>query len=315
MKKALVIGLGNIGAGYDFDNEKILTHVKAYFLDPGFSLSVYDSDKNVSAKIAARYGCTVVDSIGKESLSPFDIVSICSPTDTHITLLKAAIEAKVKVIICEKPVSNNLNELDVIKSVYQNGASKVLVNYIRRFQRSYIDLKKKVLEILSEEKLTNVNIRYQRGFINNCSHAIDTIEFLTDSPIILIDIKKHNVIFDHFKNDPTLSMQAKWGETNVIITGLSHVSFSYFEFELYFEYHRVYVKNGGQNIEIDKAKSGKKFLQPLIIQEKLTQENCLENYMKNVIEYGDLLLDDTTKKDNFFQAVDLNHRMLNYINC
>jgi len=314
MYKALVIGLGNIGAGYDFDNEQILTHTKAYYLDSRFVLSIYDTDKTVSEKISAKYNCDVEDFIDKQSLSKFDIISVCTPTDTHFQLLKDAIQANVKVIICEKPVSSNLDELNTIKSLYHNGTSKILVNYIRRFQRPYNDLRLKILEILSKEKLTNISVRYQRGFVNNCSHAFDTIEFLTDSQIVLTEIKKHNVLFDHFKSDPTLSLQAKWGETNVSITGLSNVSFSYFEFDLYFEYHRVYIKNGGQNIEIYFAASGQKVLQPLLLQEKFTKDRCLRDYMKNVIDQCYMLLKDKTINDNFLQAISLNQKMLNYIN-
>ena len=167
---------------------------------------------------------------------------------------------------------------------------------------------------MAKELLTNISIRYQRGFINNCSHAFDTIEFLTGSEIDLKEIKMHNIDFDHFINDPTISLQARWNKTNVSVTGLSKVRFSHFEFDLFFEYFKICIKNAGQNIEIFKAEKGEQLLLSLNIQDKYTRENCLKNYMEHVIENAYELLINNGQKDNFIQSVSLNQRMLNYIN-
>lgn len=314
MFKALVIGCGNIGALYDFNNDQIQTHVKAYHSDPRFSLAIFDINKTIIKKIYHKYKCEVVESINKEILSKFDCVSICTSTDTHFQFLKMAIESEVKVILCEKPISNDINELDEVKSLVTNLNSKVIVNYIRRFQPSFFELKEVVSKIFCEEELTNLSIRYQRGFINNCSHALDTIEFLTDSEMILTEIKKHNVIYDQFNNDPTLSLQAIWNKTNVNIVGLSNVCFSHFEIDLYFQYSKICIKNAGQIIEVYKSEKSEQFLQPLVIQGQFTREQCLKNYMSNVINQVFLLLNNEKQEDNFLQSISLNQRILNYIN-
>jgi predicted dehydrogenase len=315
MYKALVIGCGNIGALYDYNNEMVQTHVKAFYLDPHFSLSIFDLNTKIIEKISNRYKCDTVNVIDVETLKMFDCISICTPTDTHVSLLKTALNAGVRVIICEKPISNNLNELNEAKTIYRNGGSKILVNFLRRFQPSFIDLKETVSNLVNNELLTNINIRYQRGFINNCSHAFDTIEFLTGSEIDLTEIKKHNIIYDHFKGDPTLSLQANWNGSNLIISGLSNIHFSLFEIDLYFEYHRICIKNAGQNIEFYKAEKEKRFLNSLIIQDQFTREECLKNYMANVIKHVYYLLDDNEQKDNFLQSISLNQRMLKLISC
>ncbi len=313
MYSALVIGCGNIGAGYDIDNNQVQTHVKAYHLDPRFSLSIFDIYQAKVTEIASKYNCEIVDSIERNILSTFDCVSICTNTDTHFHLLKMAIEAGVKVILCEKPISNYLDELKEARRTYLKGESKVLVNYFRRFQPAYIELRKFASILMQNEILTNINIRYQRGFVNNCGHALDILEFITGSEINLKEIKKHNFMFDHFKNDPTISLQAIWNSTNICINGLSNVRFSYFEIDLFFEYHKICVKNAGQNIEIFKAENSKQFLKPLSILADLSYENCIENYMVNVIENVHQLLKDKNLKDNFLQSINLNTRMLNYI--
>ena len=156
-------------------------------------------------------------------------------------------------------------------------------------------------------------MKYQRGFSNNCSHAFDTIEYLTSQKLILKKIKVHNKSADYFKDDPTLSLQGTWEETNVTVTGLTDVQFPYFEIELYFKCHLIAIKNGGANIQIYEAGKGKKF-QPLKIHDRVGHENCLKDYMKFVINHAHDLLSAKMKSDNFSNSVDLNLRMLNYMN-
>ncbi|OGI11755.1 MAG: hypothetical protein A2Y40_01070 [Candidatus Margulisbacteria bacterium GWF2_35_9] len=313
MYKALVIGCGNIGALYDLNNDQVQTHTKAFHFDPKFSLSIFDINKIVAEKIAYKYHCEVVKDIDEKKLNSFDCVSICTPTNTHYSFLKQSICAGVQLIICEKPVSDKINELNDVKTIYTKGKSKILINYIRRFQPAFIELKKTISTLLKNEALTNINIRYHRGFINNCSHAFDTIEFLTGSEICLTEIKKHNIIFDHFDNDPTMSLQAKWKDTNINVTGLSNVCFSHFEFELYFEYYKIHIKDSGQNIVIYKAKKAEGFLQPLNILDQYTREQCLNNYMKHVIDKAYQLLSNKKQEDNFLQSISLNKKMINYL--
>ena len=310
----MVIGCGNIGALYDFNNDQVQTHAKAYHLDSRFSLSVFDIDTTVAKTISTKYNAEIVDVIDEVTLHRFDCVSICTPTDTHFHLLTMAVDAGVRVIICEKPISNNSDELDKAKSIYFNGKSKIIVNYIRRFQPSFIELKNLVSEIMAQQQLTNINIKYQRGFINNCSHAFDSIEFLIGDEMNLTEVKRHNVVYDHFDKDSTLSLMAIWNKVNLSIIGLSNVCFSHFEFDLYFEYHKICIKNSGQNIEIYRAVKGEHFLQPLTIQDQYTRDQCLKNYMVNVIDMAYQLLNKEEQKDNFLQSIGLNQRMLNYIN-
>lgn len=312
MYKALVIGCGNIGAGYDLDTDQVLTHVKAFSKNEKFLLSIFDTNKLLAKKISEKYNCNVVEEINNSTLTNFDCVSICSPTQTHFEYLTKTIDAKVKVIICEKPVSNNFLELQNLRNTFQKNSSRVIVNYFRRFQPSFIQLRKKIESIAQNEKLSNISIRYQRGFINNCSHAFDTIGFLMSKEIELTEIKKHNQINDHFENDSTLSIQAKWDETNVDILGLSNVLFSHFEIDLYFEFHKIIIKEAGQTIEIYKAEKSPAFLKPLVNQ--TTYTDCLKNYMCPVIENAETLLNNHLLEDNFMQSVNLNQRMLNYLN-
>lgn len=313
MYKALLLGCGNIGAQYDLENEEVLTHAKAYSLHPHFKLTVFDVNKVLKEKIAEKYKADALNELSEDSFNNFDCISICTPTSTHFELLSKALHHNTNVIVCEKPVSNNPEEIAEVENLYRKGNSKILVNYIRRFQPDYIELKKQTEEILTTERLTNISIRYQRGFINNCSHAFDLLQFLTGRDIDLKNISITNRVFDHFESDPTLSMNCKWENTNIAILGLSDVKFSLFEIDLYFEYTRISIQNAGRNISVYSASKSDQFLQPLMVVKELSKENCLKNYMNAVIDNAYQLLKGSKTNDNFLSASKLNQHMLNYI--
>ena len=312
MYKALVIGCGNIGAGYDFENDKIITHAKAYYCNPSFSFSVFDANKLLAEKIGKQYNCGLLDEVNENTIASFDCISICSPTDTHAAYLQMALAAKIPLVICEKPVSNDETALARLSELYNNGNSKVLVNYVRRFQPAYSLLQQDITAILVTEKLTHLLIKYQRGFINNCSHAIDLVEFLLNKKLDLQQIYKYGAVNDHFANDPTLSIAAKWNEAVVHIIGLSNVQFGFLELELCFESSRVLIKDAGQTVEIyclpDKSKTNT--LQQL----NKTYQDCNKDFMVSVIKRAEEMLGNKQVADNFIPAVQLNQKMLNYLN-
>lgn len=314
MIKALVIGCGNMGALYDLHTDAIVTHAKALALDPRFSLSVFDMNKELAQEVASKYQAEQVEEITDAVLEKFDCVSICTPTDTHVPYLKQLFQSGVNMVICEKPVSNKNEELNEIHTLYKASGAKVMVNYLRRFQPAYAELKQSISDILKTERLTNLAIRYQRGFINNCSHAFDITEFLLDSTIELTGIKKHNNVADHFETDPTVSLNATWNNANVNVLGLSNVKFSHFEIDLYFEYHKVCIREAGQTIEVLKAETNERFLQPLKSIEQYTRTQCLKDNMQHVINHAYDILNGKISEDNFLRSVSLNQKMLTYLN-
>jgi predicted dehydrogenase len=310
--KVLVIGCGNIGAQYDMDNNEIQSHVKAWHVSQSVDLSIYDTNMPLAGLVAERYNCKIAKSIDQEILKNFDCVSICSPTDTHFKILKDALDAGVNTIICEKPISGRHEELTAIEEIYSHSNSKILVNYIRRFLPAFEELRAFIDSIKAIEEITNISVRYQRGFINNCSHAFDLIEYLTDSRIDLTNTRTFNLASDHFGGDPTLSLQANWQKVNFNVLGLSDVCFSHFEIDIYFKYYKIVIKNAGEVIEIYRAEKVGDNLQPLMSQPEFTRHNCLKNYMAHVTGYALKLMSRQVSNDNFISSVNLNKKMLEY---
>ncbi len=309
--KILILGCGNIGALYDFENESILTHAKAFSIHNNSKMFFYDIDSKLAKTVAEKYQSNFISNQNDIKFDEFDCISICTPTNTHFDLLVKAINANVKLIICEKPISNSKNELENLNRIYKDSNSRILVNYIRRFQPEYIKLKNYIHDLLTKEELTNISIRYQRGFINNCSHAFDVISFLTSLKVKLAEIKKQNIVYDHFEYDPTISIMASWNTANLNVLGLSNVQFSHFEIDLFFKTVKVAILESGNVINISESKVGGRVLNPLKFNEQLSHVNCLKDYMLNVVNRVYEMYDNESIEDNFLDSLDLNLAMLN----
>lgn len=312
--RVLIIGCGNIGALYDFNSDSILTHAKAFSRINGVRLSFFDLDFDLAKLISEKYNADYLTEINEVTFSNYDCICICTPTNTHFDFLIKAFKSNVKLVICEKPISLSQTELSLLKDLYCKSQTKILVNYIRRFQPDYLWLKSFVEKLLIDEYLTNISIRYQRGFINNCSHALDIISFITSTDFILKSFQKNNIIFDQFENDPTMSILGNWNETNLSVLGLSNVEFSHFEIDLYFKTYRIEISQSGNIINIYKADVKGRSLNSLNKDEQLSRSGCLKNYMEHVISKAIYLFNDSSQKDNFLESVDLNLSMLKILN-
>lgn len=313
MYKALLAGCGNIGAMYDWNNDHVLTHAKAFYASGLVETAYFDVNKKQAAKVAERYKGRIIEDFDKElDNTRFDIFSICAPTSLHFKLLCKAFQNRIPLIICEKPVSTELEELELLANLYADSGSKVLVNYIRRFQPSFHKLKNYIAAIPETELLTNVSIRYQRGFINNCSHAFDLLQFLFQKPFAPADFIINRKDFDHFQNDPTVSGYCEWLGANMSILGLQNVSFSHFEIDLYFKHRKVQIRDAGNQISFFTAIESEPNYSPLVIDDSMTMQHSIEDYMIPVVVKAISILENQSG-DNFIEAVELNKTILNIL--
>src|SRR4051794_22511081 len=102
--RVAVIGVGRIGRMH----AELLAHRV-----PGLALaSVYDAAPDVAQAVGAELGADVPSTVDELlSADDLDAVAICSSTPTHAPLIEQAARAG-KAILCEKPVSLTLAEVD-----------------------------------------------------------------------------------------------------------------------------------------------------------------------------------------------------------
>ncbi len=309
MIKALLIGCGNIGAGYDLDDEtRVWTHAKAYSMQKDLELFVYDEDRDQAAKVAAKYGAVQLDEVNEGLLNNFNLLSITTPTTSHFYYLELAIRTGVPVVICEKPVVGDLNELAQMEQLYSSGSTKVLVNYMRRFQPAYETAKRKLQELREEQSLQAVIIKYKRGFLNNASHAIDLLEYFFEAPFLFDDFRYSVSNYDAFDYDPTITGSCRYLDAPVSFAGVSGASYGIFEIELFFNLSKIVICHSGNDIRYYYEQEGQ-----LIERTAERQTGILDSYMLPVISRALSILQNQKVQDNFINSLQLNRQVLQII--
>ncbi|WP_421906871.1 Gfo/Idh/MocA family oxidoreductase [Mameliella sp.] len=130
-----VIGAGLMGA----DHAKIVAQDL-----PGATLQVIcDMDRARAKSLADTLGAQDVanDPNAVINRADVDAVIIASPDFTHAPLSKACIAAG-KSVLCEKPLSQKPAEcLEVIEAEMAAGARRVMLGFMRRYDRAYAEMR------------------------------------------------------------------------------------------------------------------------------------------------------------------------------
>jgi predicted dehydrogenase len=311
--EALLIGCGNIGALYDFDDYlgKVLTHAKAYYLLRNkINLTITDLNLDLINKVSLKYKfkSTLINEI---DYSKYEIVSLTTPTDTHFNYLKTILQNNVPLVICEKPISLSKIELYELEELKKKSKSKIIVNYSRRFNTFYEELKDYFEENQAILKIKHINIRYCRGFLNNCSHALDLINFLFSIDMTLENFKIIEKEYDTFQKDPTISAVYNEKDFSINIKGFTNLSYFIFEIDFFFTDMKIKIKNLGNEIRIyEFNKISKEF----DCVSNMSFNNVLKISMFDVLNKSIDILENDELFDNYRESVNLNINMLNVLN-
>ncbi len=135
-----VIGAGLMGA----DHARIVAEDL-----PGAALRVVcDRDGDLARSIAGMHGACDASTDAESTIirDDVDAVIVASPDCTHVHLSLSCIEAG-KRVLCEKPLSQSADEcLRVMRAEAATGARHVMLGFMRRFDRSYVEMKSALAE-------------------------------------------------------------------------------------------------------------------------------------------------------------------------
>lgn len=304
--KVLLLGCGNMGAFYDFDNDQVLTYAKAFSMHTDWQISLFDTNTQNLSLVGQRYGFEQLSSLDEVNFSLFDAVCIATSTPTHFSFLSQALAAKVPVIVCEKPISTQANELIELEPAYKNGSSKVMVNYIRRFQPAYCELKNHLHEFISEESIQSIRFNYKKGLLNNASHGLDILQFLLTTRFQFQNSNILEMVYDVFNDDPTTSCIIQQDGYLLELIGHPNTTRPVFDITVDFETKRLLILDGGNTIRIEENNETGSVVYSV--------DNALHNYMIPVIEHFEKLINTPTMTDNFQESLELNRRLLLLLN-
>jgi predicted dehydrogenase len=203
-KKVLIIGLGKIGLLYDFHNKYFLTHSKSFYYNKHFKI-VGGVDKSVLCRklFNKRYKKRVFSNykVAATITNP-DLFVVSTPSDSHYKIISYLIKKyNSKIIICEKPFTNSLNNAQKILNQAKKKKINVFVNYTRT---SDILMKRLLINLGFLKNKNNIaNIFYTGTVMEGASHFINFLQSVFGDVIKIIVIEKKLFYIDfklYFKN-------------------------------------------------------------------------------------------------------------------
>jgi predicted dehydrogenase len=272
-----IIGCGQIAGGYDSPEEPNLvrTHAKAFLKsDKTNLLAVCDQNFETAKEFAKKWRAQKVYSETEQMLkeNEFQILSISSPTTTHYSLLKKALEKEIPHIWLEKPACESIEDLKELIKLTENSTSKVYLNYFRRYDEGF----QKVKSILDKEKILSFNAYYTKGLRHNGSHLINLLSWLLGAfqEATLSKIVSTNEY-------PTVSSRLSFDKADVNVNGFDHQLFEIFELDIVLERQRIRVLDGGQQIDFFEVENSSYYSGYKNFQLKHTHSGTYGQFMKN----------------------------------
>lgn len=182
--KVLIIGCGGQGAFADApgsgNDHKVISFAKA-FKERNAELIFLDIDVMKSRQAAEVWDGEYIDNYDMPLLDipKVDIIVIATPDSTHYEWLLKIAFLDVKLVICEKPLCETLEQNIEIVELYDDLKIPLMVDFTRRFIPKYrfmkSDFKKGLLG-----KFIYGRCVFNRGNLHSGSHAIDLFNWFLE---------------------------------------------------------------------------------------------------------------------------------------
>lgn len=257
--KAAIIGAGNIAALFDVPQSTgVLTHAHAYWLHPGFELCGFvDTEKEKSEAATKRWGGRPYTSIANlVKLEQPEVVSVCTPDETHASMVRELEAKNILGGILEKPLAVDLTGARAIAASPMIKKGKFIVNYSRLFVPEFQELKRAYHDGMYGRLLSATGY-YGKGLLHNGSHMISLLSWLFGKIRVL---KKISIINDFSTADPSISTVLQLsGTIPCSIHAINSRSYSIFELDMLFSKTRIRMIESGNKIEIYKCETSKRY--------------------------------------------------------
>jgi predicted dehydrogenase len=247
--KALIIGCGNVAGGYDLLGTKreVWTHAKAYQLTPGVDLvGVIDVSASKAKQFAETWQVPFAGTDLAKALKATepDLVSICSPTETHTPLIMELCDAGIRGILCEKPIAYDVRAAE--KAVERCDKESVLlaINYQRNWDRQSNKLRDAIRRgNFGSTEL--IRVLYSKGLIHSGSHFVSLLSRWFGDVKIQRILSTRECDRDDVRADFTASCPAT---NRMIFQHVSERTYVVNEIDILFERGRLELKRGGLDV-------------------------------------------------------------------
>lgn len=178
----LLVGLGQVGMGYDLDctaKDVVLTHARAFSTHPAFHIvGAVDPNSERRNLFAERYRAPAQAELSAAlcEIDP-DVVVIATPTDSHAETLRDVLgKRSPKAVLCEKPLSYSCEEAREMVRLSRDKDCTLYVNYLRRAAPGVREVKRRLADGRIAGPVKGV-AWYTKGLLHNGSHLVNLLEF------------------------------------------------------------------------------------------------------------------------------------------
>lgn len=237
--RAIVVGLGQIGQGYDYDRDNklfVMTHASAYSQHPLFELvGGVDTNSQSRQLFERKYRRPSFETVAgaMQALSPV-IASVATPTACHLDTFKALAPYKLRAIVLEKPIAGDVTQAKMIAELADNYGIALLVNYVRRYEPGTQQLRKMLSDNLIGKVYKGV-VCYGKGFMHSGSHFIDLLSYLLGEATLVSTISTGRSFTISGVKDYEPDLVMSFGGTPTIFLSIRHEYFMHHEVQLFGE--------------------------------------------------------------------------------
>jgi len=246
----LLIGLGQIGLGYDLHldpREAIYTHARAFSVHPAFELvGAVDPSPTQRGLFEQHYALPAYATLASASQAQApDVVVIASPTAQHSAVLKEVLaQSRPQLVLCEKPLAYGLEEAREMVAACESAGVKLLVNYVRRADPGAIQIKSLIESGQIAGPIKGV-VWYSKGFLHNGSHFFNLLEFWL-GPFVQAKLLDAGRKWGDHDAEPDVQVEFERGR--VVFMAAWEESYSHYTVELLSPSGRLRYEQGGEAI-------------------------------------------------------------------
>jgi len=268
--KVAIIGAGQIAGGYDenrsLEDGGTYTHACAYTNNPHFDLAcIFDLNYQKALRFQDYWHvkhCAL--SIREIYDTPYDVVSVCTPDVTHFEIIKSLLSNRCcKVIYAEKPLAEIPGQISEITSLSKETGIHVVVNFQRRFDSLYSQLRSLVQK--DNCQLLTMNALYMKGLDHSGIAMIDMITNICGYPNkILTFNRSYNKEINEYSYDFILYYDNFNVTVKSIDSDIHGYTYHIFELDMLLSDRRIILNDNSRQCEVKEisnyAYSGVKIL-------------------------------------------------------
>lgn len=284
--RVAVIGCGNIGADVSRYTDLVqpATHAGAFDANPDTDLvALVDLDEAKLARARTFFpkaaGFRSVREM-METVKP-DIVSVATPSATHVPLVLEVATFNPKAIVCEKPIADRTEDAESMIKICKERGILLFVNHMRRFD-PFIRKAKEQTDAWGP--VMQARATYYRGLHNNGTHFLDLLRFFLGPAVGVVALADETRTFDDLPGDRNYDGMIVFASgAHAVLQALDERVYSHQDIEFYAKGGRVALRKFGFENEYTAIEPSKAFVgHAELSQETSTQEGGWRSFMKSM---------------------------------